>query len=275
MSTNDITVFTKPWDGEVGLEELGKKMKEIGVQGVELPVRPGYQVEPENIARDLPEAVRILADQGIKIGSVAGSEDEVTINAMGECSLKILRICVGIDMSIGYLATEERLRKEWDALIPTLDKAGVNIGVQNHCSNMVGSAIGIMHLIEKYDPKHVSAVYDPAHCGLDGEPELMGLDICWSHLSLVNLKSAYRQRTNGYDEPEAAHTTIWSTCRHGLFSWRDLVTEMKKRGYDADICLPAEYTAFEDGNPAGMQMGDSCLDSLKVDIAYLKQLMAE
>lgn len=275
MSAYDITVFTKPWGGEVSLEELGKKMKEIGVQGVELPVRPGYQVEPENIARDLPEAVKILGDQGIKIGSVAGSVDEPTINAMGACNLEILRICVGIDMSIGYLATEEKLRKEWDALIPTLDKAGVNIGVQNHCSNMVGSAIGIMHLIEKYDPKHVSAVYDPAHCGLDGEPEVMGLDVCWSHLSLVNLKSAYRQRTNGFDEPEAVHTTIWSTCRHGLFSWRNVVTAMKKRGYDSDICLPAEYTAFVDGNPAGMQMGDSCLDYLKMDVAYLKQLMAE
>ncbi len=114
MSANDITVFTKPWDGEVGLEELGKKMKEIGVQGVELPVRPGYQVEPENIAKDLPKAVRILGDQGIKIGSVAGSVDEPTINAMGECDVKILRICVGIDMSIGYMATEEKLRKEWE-----------------------------------------------------------------------------------------------------------------------------------------------------------------
>ena len=274
MSANDITVFTKPWDQEVSLEDLGKKMKDIGVQGVELPVRPGYQVEPESITKALPEAVKVLGDQGIKIGSVAGSVDHVTINAMGECDVKILRICVGIDMSIGYMATEEKLRKEWDALIPTLDAAGVNIGVQNHCGNMVGSAIGIMHLIEKYDPKHVSAVYDPAHCGLDGEPEVMGLDACWSHLSLVNLKSAYRQRSNGYDESEAAHQVIWSTCRHAIFSWRNLVTEMKKRGYEGDICLPAEYTAFEGGKPSGMQMGDSCLDSLKVDISYLKQLMA-
>ena len=275
MSGNDITVFTKPWNQEVSLEELGKKMKEIGVQGVELPVRPGYQVEPESIAKGLPQAVKILGDQGIKIGSVAGSVDEATIHAMGECGLKILRICVGIDMSIGYMATEEKLRQEWDALIPTLDAAGVNIGVQNHANIMVGSAIGIMHLIEKYDPKHVSAVYDPAHCGLDGEPEVMGLDICWSHLSLVNLKSAYRQRTNGFDEEEAAHYVIWSTGHHGLTSWRTLVTQMKKRGYQGDICLPAEYTSFEGGNPSGMQMGDSCLDYLQVDISYLKQLMAE
>ena len=268
MGKNDVTVFSKPWDNEVTLEQLGKKLTSLGVDGVELPVRPGYQVEPENIAKGLPEAKKILADQGIKIGSVAGSVDEPTINALGEAGVQILRICVGIDMSIGYMATERRLREQWDALIPALDHAGVNIGVQNHCNNCVGSAVGIMHLIEKYDPKHVSAVYDPAHCGLDGEPAVMGLDIVWSHLSLVNLKSAFRQRVNGPDEPEAQYQIVWSTCHHAIYSWSNLVKALSDRGYEGDICLPAEYTS-----PAGMAMGDDCIRYLTEDIAYLRGLL--
>jgi sugar phosphate isomerase/epimerase len=267
MSINAITVFTKPWDKNLSLEALGKKMKALGVDGVELPVRPGYQVEPAGVGQGLAEAKKILADQGIKIGSVAGSVDEPTISAMGAAGIKILRICVGIDMKAGYLATERQLRQQWDALIPLLDRTGVSIGVQNHCDYCVGSAVGIMHLIEKYDPKHVSAVYDPAHCGLDGEPELMGLDIVWSHLSLVNLKSAFWQRANGPDEPEADYKVVWSTCHHALYSWSALVNALKERGYAGDICLPAEYTG-----PKGMAMGDDCLRYLKEDIAYLKQL---
>ena len=98
MTRNEITVFTKPWNKEVSLRELGRKMKAIGVDGVELPVRPGYQVEPANVGKGLPEAKKILAGEGIKIGSVAGSVDEPTINAMGAAGIKILRICVGIDM---------------------------------------------------------------------------------------------------------------------------------------------------------------------------------
>src|ERR1035437_6972687 len=111
VSKNDITVFTKPWGKEVSLEMLGKKMRTLGVNGVELPVRPGYQVEPANVGKGLLEANKILADQGIKIGSVAGSVDEPTINAMGAAGIKILRICVAIDMKIGYMATEKKLRK--------------------------------------------------------------------------------------------------------------------------------------------------------------------
>lgn len=266
---NEITVFTKPWNSEVSLEALGKKMRLLGVDGVELPIRPGYQVEPQNVNKGLLEAKKILGDQGIKIGSVAGNTDEATISAMGEASVPILRVCVAIDMKIGYMATEERLRKQWDALIPVLDSAGVSIGVQNHCDYCVGSAMGIMHLIENYDPKYVSAVYDPAHCGLDGEPELMGVDIVWSHLSLVNLKSAFRQRVNGPDEIEAQYRVIWTTCHHAIYSWSKLVNALKERAYAGDICLPAEYTNAQHG----MAMGDDCLRYLKEDIAYLKYLL--
>jgi sugar phosphate isomerase/epimerase len=54
------TVFTKPWQTK-SLPELARFVSDLGFDGIELPVRPGYQVEPENITKDLPEAARILA----------------------------------------------------------------------------------------------------------------------------------------------------------------------------------------------------------------------
>ncbi len=55
MSSNtqiQYSVFTKPW--KLPLSELGKLVKGWGFDGIELPVRPGYQVLPENVRRDLP-----------------------------------------------------------------------------------------------------------------------------------------------------------------------------------------------------------------------------
>jgi len=208
-----LTVFSKPWQ-KMSLAELAKFVKGLGLDGVELPVRPGYQVEPQNIAKGLPEAVKVFADNGVKIGSVAGNTDEPTIAACGECDVPIIRVCVGIDMSIGYMASEKKIRKGYDKLIPALEKAGVAIGVQNHCDYCVGSAMGIMHLIENYDPKQVCAVLDMAHCAVDGEPEVMAIDICWSHLRLVNFKSAFHARTNGPEAVEAQWGVHWTTCHH-------------------------------------------------------------
>ena len=236
----DFTVFTKPW--KMSLPELGKFVKRLGFDGIELPVRPGYQIEPENVTRGLPEAAEILKDCGVKIGTVAGPTDELTIAACAEAGVPIIRICVSIDMEIGYMATEARLQKEYDAMIPLLDRYGVAIGIQNHCDFCVCNAMGIRHLIEKYDPKHFCAVLDPAHCGLDGEAPELAIDIVWSHLRVVNLKSAYWRRTNGPEAEVAEWQSYWTTGRHGLGFWPRVAAELKKRNFAGDICVTAEYS---------------------------------
>ncbi len=265
-----LTVFSKPWQ-KMSLPELAKFVKGLGLNGVELPVRPGYQVEPDNIAKGLAEAVKVFADNGVKIGNIAGSTDEATIAACGECDVPIIRVCLGIDMNIGYMASEKNIRDQYDKLVPALEQAGVAIGVQNHCDYCVGSAIGIMHLIENYDPKHICAVLDMAHCAVDGEPEVMAIDICWSHLRLVNFKSAFHERVNGPEAVEAQYAVHWTTCHHSGYSWSKAVNALKVRGYEGDICLPAEYNA-----PTGGQLMETEVPRLlREDIAYLKFLMAQ
>lgn len=268
--SNRFTLFTKPWR-DLSLEALGKLVKRLGFDGVELAVRPGYQVEPANVSEGLKEAARILGDQGVVISSIAGPTDPPTIAACGENGIPIIRICQGIDLGVGYMESEKTIRAEYDKMIPALDSAGVSIGVQNHYGDMIASAIGIMHLIEEYEPKHISAVLDPAHCAVDGEGEEMALDIVWSHLSLVNFKSASHRRTNRPTAPEAEWEILWTTSAHSGYSWRKMVSLLKSRAYKGDICLPAEYSKPAGG---GQLMGDEVIPNLMYDINYMKYLFA-
>lgn len=235
------TVFTKPWQAK-SLPELARFVSALGFDGVELPVRPGYQVEPENITKGLPEAARILGDHGVRIGTVAGPTDEVAIAACAAAGVPIIRVCENIDMEIGYMESEKRLKEGYDALVPILEQHGVAIGVQNHCDFCVNNAMGLLHLIEDYDPRHICAVLDQAHNGLNGEPPELAIDIVWSHLRVVNLKSAYWQRSNGPEAAEAQWKVHWTTGRHGLAYWQRTAAELKKRNYAGDICLTAEYS---------------------------------
>lgn len=266
----ELTIFTKPWTEP--LADMGRKVKALGFDGVELPVRPGYQVEPDTVGKGLPEAARILKEEGLKIGSVAGTADEATIAACGEAGAPMIRVCESIDMKIGYMASVKRIRERYDALLPALEKHGVAIGVQNHCDYCVGSAIGLMHLIEDYDPAQVCAVLDPAHCAVDGEPEDMAIDICWPHLRLVNFKAAFHRRLNGPEEVEARYAIHWTTCHHSGFSWSKTVKVLLERGYEGDFCLPAEYSKLDGG---GQLMGDDVLRPLNVDLAYMEELLDE
>jgi len=235
-----FSVFTKPWK-KMPIGELGRMVHDLGFDGVELPVRPGFQVEPEDVTKDLPRVVRGLSEFGVKVTSVAGPADEKTISACAEAGIPIIRICVGIQEE-GYMATEAKLQKKLDALVPILDRYGVKLGIQNHCGRFVCNAMGIRHLIEKYDPRHIGAVWDAAHNALSGEEPEMAIDIVWSHLCMVNLKNAFWRRVTGPEAEDVVWRPYWTTGRQGLASWPRVAAELKRRGYKGVICLTAEYT---------------------------------
>jgi sugar phosphate isomerase/epimerase len=270
MAKQPISVFTKPWT-EL-LPAVADKVASLGLDGIELPVRPGYQVAPENAAAGLADATRVLGASGLKIFSVASTADEAIIAACGDSGIPLIRIMAPIDLSLGYVRSIENYRRHFDALLPTLDRHGVAIGVQNHYGCFVGSAVGLLHLIEKYDPRHVCAVLDMAHCAVDGEPTAMAVDIVKDKLQhQVNFKSAYHARVNG-PEDEAVYKVKWTTHQHGGYSWREFVDCLKKVGFTGTLCLPAEYS-----DPAGrpQRMGDDVIPYLKEDLAHLRSLVAD
>ena len=255
-----FSVFTKPW--KCGIDELGTKIAALGFDGIELPVRPGYPVTPDNVTEELPRATQQLAAHGLKIASIAGPTDEKTIAACAECGVPIIRICVGIDAD-GYMATEARLKREYDAVTPLLARYGVTLGIQNHNGRSICNAMGLRHLLEGYDPRQIAAVWDAAHNALDGEEPEMALDIVWPHLCMVNLKNAYRRRKNGPEASSAEWEVYWTTGPLGFASWQRVTAELKRRNYKGVVCLTAEYT------------DEHAVDRLiAADIAYARALFA-
>lgn len=255
-----FTVFTKPWTRP--LAELGPFLAGLGFAGVELPVRPGFQVEPEAAERALPAAARQLAGYGLRIASVAGAADRRTIAACGAAGVPLLRLCVDIPRASGYLEHEAATLRAFEALEPALRDAGVALGVQNHCDRCVGSALGLLRLVAPFDPRVIGAVWDPAHCALAGEPPALAADILWSHLRLVNLKNARWERQPG--EGPARFRHAWVRGDEGLCRWDEVAAELRRRAYRGDVCLTAEYSA-RDG-----------VDGLiAADLAYARELFAD
>ena len=149
MDKISFSVFTKPWK-TMSLLRLAEFVSGMGFDGIELPVRPGYQVEPEDVA-ELPQAARLLGEYGVKILSVAGPTDEATIAACAEAGVPTIRIMAPVASGETYLDAEARYRREFDALVPLLDRYGVQVGVQNHFGRFVTNAVGLRRLVEPYD----------------------------------------------------------------------------------------------------------------------------
>ena len=270
MADIKFGVFTKPWNDAI--ERVADRMAALGVEAIELPIRPGYQVTPETVKTSLPSVVRALESRGLSICSVAAPLDDDIIAACGDNGVSIVRTMASVDLKkASYAETIAQCRARYDELIPLLDRTGVRVGVQNHSGNAVGSAIGLFHLIERYDPKHVCAILDMAHCGVAGEPTELCVDLLWDRMpNLINFKSAFRERVNGPEEAEAVYRTHWTTGAHGAFSWAGLVAEMRRRNFTGTFVLPGEYS---DPKGAPQRMGDDVLPFLATDVAYLRQLV--
>jgi len=256
-----FSVFTKPWK-TMPLEQLATFVRSLAFDGVELPVRDGFQVQPQNVATQLPLAAKVFADAGLKIFSVAGSMDEPMIDACAIAEIPVIRICLGIDPTKGYRAGIDQFRRKCESLQPALRRANVSIGLQNHHGDDIGSAVGVIDAIAPLDPSHVSAVLDVAHCALAGGPEEVALDIAWPRLCMVNLKNGYRRRVEDGPNGEARWKVTWCGAKEGFASWSKTIESLRQRGYDKPICLTAEYS---DGIPLDQTIAQ--------DIAYAQSLL--
>lgn len=255
-----FSVFTKPWK-DITISELAGFVKSQGFDAIEFPLRPGYQVEPENAEKGLPELARVMNEYGLKIASISSSLDENVFAGCQAAGIPIIRIMARIDAKNGYMASEAANKKELERVMPLCRKYGVKVGIQNHFGKNVSNAMGLLHLMENMDPQCIGAVWDAAHASLCGEEPELGLDIVWSHLCMVNLKNAFYRRVNGPEAEKAEWANYFTTGRQGQASWPRVAEYLKTRNYEGVICLTAQY--------------DDSLNTnrfISEDISYVKSL---
>ncbi|MCL2099424.1 MAG: sugar phosphate isomerase/epimerase [Oscillospiraceae bacterium] len=273
MSKNKFIVFTKPWR-TISLEELGALVKNMGFDGVEYPLRDGYQVQPSDGAAGVKKLVSVLGGCGVTVDSIAGGIDvkfsadnkvtgvnEQLFAGCGEAGVKIIRICQGLDKNIGFFENIDQIKRSYDAVVPYCEKYNVTIGVQMHCSSSISSSAETYILLKDYNPKHIAAVWDSGHNGLTGVEPCFALDTVWDMLCMVNFKAAYWKLRHGPEQAEARWDAYWTLGPHACGSWREAVNHLKKRGYNGIVCMPAEYS------------DEANVDRYtKSDMAYLKEL---
>lgn len=245
MNANQpLAVFVKPWK-TLSLPELGEKLQGLGVQWIELPVRPGFACQPESIEQDLPHAANVLGDYGVRILNVAADlplDDERLYAACASAGVDLNRAMFRRRDNT-YWEAEAEARRSLDAALPLCARYGVRIGVQNHVGAFVAvHEFGLHHLLKDYDRRYVGAIWDAAHNALAGmEPE-PALDVVQDMLFIVNLKNGYWRRISGPEAEVADWKVYWTGGRYGQANWPRVVAKLKAIGYTGSICLTAEYS---------------------------------
>ena len=242
---NPLAVFAKPWKS-LPLPQLAAHIKSLGFDWIELPVRAGFPVEPQNIERDLPAAVKLLADHGIGVLNVTADvplDDERLYSACAAAGVSHEPRHVPAARALDYWAAEAKARRKLDAALPFCERYGVQIGVQNHSGRFVPvNEMGMFQLLKDYDRRYVAAVWDPAHNALEGIDSDAALDIVAPYLCVVNLKNAYWRRMSGPEAAAAEWSIYWTSGAQGRASWSKVIAKLKAIDYRGPICFSAEYS---------------------------------
>ena len=253
-------VFTKPWRTPTPAE-LGQLVARMGFNAVEFPLRPGYQVDLERLEASLSTLVTTLADEGIRIASVAGSPDRRVLEACAEHGIDLLRIMVPIGPD-GFVATRDAVRRQLDAVVPVASEHGVRIGIQPHHDFYIADSSELAVLLQDYDPRVVVAIWDAAHDGLACKRPVNALELLWDRLAMVNFKNAYQKAADHGTDGALGWDITFVEGAEGLCSWPEAATYLRDRGYHGPVCLPAEYS-----NETNLEA------KVSADLTYVKTLI--
>jgi sugar phosphate isomerase/epimerase len=218
--------------------------KEVGLDGVDLAVRPGYPIHPDNAGQELPKAAKLFADQGLVIGLVTAPtnwtdpdkpEVRLVFEACGKAGIAAIKIGY-----FAYKAPFETVLKDARAKLAGFARLAAGTGVKacyhTHSGNYLGSnAAGLRLLLHDFDPHHVGAFLDTGHTAVGGAPIRLELDMVRSWLSLVAIKDmAWSKTRSGWQ-----HQVV--PAGEGIVHWDELALGLKECRFNGTISLHGEY----------------------------------
>jgi len=176
MVKRPICAFTKCLQF-LSIEQSAEILSRLEFDGGDIPVRPGGQIEPENVKAELPKAVEIFQKAGVSIPMIVTN----ITNADDPISVELLQVAADSGISYYRLGSlkydfsktiQQNLnvyKKQLEKLARLNEKLGIQGGYQNHSGLNVGSPVwDLYELVKDVNPKHLGIQYDIRHATVEG-----------------------------------------------------------------------------------------------------------
>lgn len=169
---NPLCVFTKPFC-HLSFEELGRRIAELGFDGLEAPIRKGGHVEPAEVPDRLPELVETLQRHQLVINIMASDINDPTdpltesvLRTAAKLGVRYYRMkYFKYDESKPIRPQLQDFRKRLIDLAAMNTELGVTALYQNHAGrNYFGAGLWDLHIaLQDISPDAVGVAYDIRH----------------------------------------------------------------------------------------------------------------
>lgn len=158
--------------------EMAEAAAAVGLAGLDLTVRPGGHVDPENFERDLPKAIAAIKAAGLRCDMI--STNISGTNDRRDFDLLVLARSLGVtsyrtgalryDEQTHPMESVERYQRQLSALAEWNREIGITGMYQNHSgANRLGAATWDLYLVLRdLDPDYIGCQFDIRHAVTDG-----------------------------------------------------------------------------------------------------------
>lgn len=278
----ETCVFSKHFQS-MDADQLGRTLKDFGVDGVDLTTRRGGHVEPERVKGDLPAFQQALAAHDIKVSmlttSVTGADEPHAtdvIETAGQLGIPYIKLGYWRYREFGtYRQKAAEVEAGLKSLEPVLKQHGVKAGFHTHSGPCMGlNANFVMRLIEDRDPDTIGLYYDAGHCTVEGAELgwMMGLDLAADRLFMVAVKDLAFFYMGGPTAPRKGWRLQMVPLDAGLTDWPAFIKCLKAMDFQGPISFHSEYQ----GSFSYMDMNEEqVVEQTHKDLAYWRSLWNE
>ena len=272
-STPKVCTYTEQFQS-LPISEVCQVFQRIGVDGLDLTVRPGGHIEPDRAKEELPKAAKAARDHGLEIMMLTTgitAPDRQAEEIVVACQkLNIERIKLGYFPvgEFGDLAKRmDDVRRQLDAIVKLAAKYGVRPCVHVHSGATIPSNGFVLYdLIREMPPDRIGAYLDSYHMTITGGAGgwRQAIDLLRPWISLVALKNFQWEKLDRDDIGQQQWRTNYCRLEDGVAPIPDFVSTIHQAGYRGFYTLHTEYR-----RPV-----NECIQLTTDDFAYLQKVFA-
>jgi sugar phosphate isomerase/epimerase len=265
-------LFTKLFEARP-IDEIGQAANELGFDGIDLLIRSGFSVVPDDAATQIPQAVEKLKQHGQSVPMATTDltdpqafPAEQVLQACADAGIGLIRLGYWkYDGSTPYEQVREAARKQLDQLTTLAEKANVTLAIQLHGGTIHASGASTRALLEDRDPRRIAAYPDPGNQAVQSGREdwRLTLDLLGPWLVAVGVKNG-GWFPAGIDETgQRRWQSDWLGLADGMVPWADILTHLAGREFDGLLTFHSHYEL-----PYGQ-----VLDQTRTDLGFVQRVL--
>ncbi len=260
-------------------EEMAKTAAIMDFDGLDLTVRPGGHIEPENAEKDLPKLIELCSKEGLKVDMICTSINNVSepttekiIKTASQLGVKYYRmdwhlyqLNKKLDDNLFYI--KEKLTD----LAELNEKYGIKGSYQNHDGIWFGSSVWDLGIILKeIDSEWLGCQYDVLNAVIEGiNSWIYGLEFIAPYIHTICIKDAY------WEGKSKRPRLKYSPLGEGMVDWDKFFCITNRLGLDVPLSLHIEHDlgGADTGKRKLTIPDDKVVEAINIDLHTLKQFI--